>query len=148
MNAWNSLNAADRNPRTDDTGTIRELYTQLSDDVLNLDKDFALLLDDPNDRCLILEERVKPVGMVICYIRLSLSSGKKMVIEEHVIDHRYRRRPFGSLLTHHCIDLAKAEKPDRVELACSLSKSELLLFYERIGLKHRMRLYSLIIANA
>ena len=73
MNAWYSINAADSNACTDD--------------VSNIDKDFALILDDPNDRCLILEERGKPVGMVICYIRPSLSSGNKIVIEELEIDH-------------------------------------------------------------
>ncbi len=148
MNAWHTLDAAVRDARIDDTGTIRELYTQLTADVSNVDRDFALLLEDPNARCLILEERGKPVGMVICYIRPSLSSGKKMVIEELVIDHRHRRRGLGTLLMHYCIDLAKAEKLDCVELACSLSKPELHRFYERIGLKHRMRLYSLIIENA
>jgi GNAT superfamily N-acetyltransferase len=53
-------------------------------------------------------------GMVICYVRPSLSSGKKMFVEDLVIDHRHRQCGLGSLLMQRCIDMAKAE--DLVEM--------------------------------
>ena len=137
-----------RNAHADDAGRIKELYAQLSTDVSNVDRDFTLLLNDANAKCYILEEKGTSIGMVICYVRSSLSSGKKMVIDDLVIDHQHRRRGLGSLMMRHCIDMAKAESLDCVEVACSRSKSELHRFYEGMGLKHRMRLYSLIIEHA
>ena len=144
MNVRQESEATIRNARVQDIGAIKRLYQQLSSEVSNVDEDFPLLTADPNARCLILEIRDKPIGMIICYIRPSLSSGKKMVVEDLVIDSHYRRRGFGSLLMHHCIDMARQEDLDAVELACSLSKPDLHQFYERLGLKHRMRHYSLI----
>jgi N-acetylglutamate synthase-like GNAT family acetyltransferase len=144
MNVRQKSEAIIRNARAQDIGAIKRLYQQLSSDVSNVDEDFPLLTADPNARCLILEIRNKPIGMVICYIRPSLSSGKKMVVEDLVVESQYRRRGFGSLLMHHCVDVAKQEDLDSVELACSLSRLDLHQFYERLGLKHRMRLYSLI----
>ena len=137
-----------RNARPDDAGRIKELYIQLSGDVSNVARDFATLLNDLNARCFVLEVRGAAVGMVMSYTRPSLSSGKKLVIDDLVVDHRHRGQGFGSAMVQHCIDLAKTENMDCVEVACSRSKQELHRFYEKLGLKHRMRLYSLFFDHA
>jgi ribosomal protein S18 acetylase RimI-like enzyme len=85
--------------------------------------------------------------MLICYVRPTLSSGNKMVIEELVIDRNHRGRGLGSMLLKHCLESAKSRGLDCVELACSLAKPELHRFYERAGFKHRMRLYSLFLEH-
>lgn len=57
---------------------------------------------------------------------------KKMVIEDIVIDSQSCRRGFGSLLMHHCMDMARHEDLDCVELTCALSKTNLHRFYEKM----------------
>ena len=142
------IEAIIRNAQVNDIGTIKEFYAQLSPDVSNVEEDILYLMDDSNARCLIIEKENKPVGMVICYVRPSLSSGKKMVIDDLVIDHQYRRQGLGSFLMRHCFEMAEAEDLDCVELACSLKRDDLHRFYEKMGLKHRMRLYSLIVKRS
>ena len=90
METKDGVEAKIREAVADDVAAVRGLYGQLAPDVLNVDRDFPVLLDDPNARCLILERKSKPIGMVICYLRASLSSGKKMVVEDLVIAGRYR----------------------------------------------------------
>jgi len=130
-----------------DLGAIKGLYAQLAPDVSNVDTDFPAILSDPNAGCWILENEGELIGMVICYVRPTLSSGNMMTVEELVIDQRHRRRGLGSILVKYCVDYAKARKLDCVEVACSLVKTELHEFYERVGFKHRMRLYSLFLAQ-
>lgn len=132
-----------RHAHNDDADVVRNLYAQLSPDVSNVDRDFRSLLTDPQAMCLILEVAGQPVGIVITYVRSSLSSGRKMVIDELVIDHLLRGQRLGTLLLEHCIGVAKDLELDSVEVCCSLVKPELHRFYERAGFKHRMRLYSI-----
>jgi PhnO protein len=134
-----------RRAQDDDADNVRNLYSQLSPDVSNVDRDFRSMLADPRAMCLILEMASKPVGMVVAYVRPTLSSGRKMVIDELVIDRDLRGQRLGSLLLEHCIGVAKDQGLDSVEVCCSLAKPELHRFYERTGFKHRMRLYSVFL---
>lgn len=136
-----------RNAVASDFSIIKSLYGQLAPDVSNVDRDFPAILSDANSICLVLEEQDQPVGMVICYVRSSLSSGKMMIIDEIVINHNHRGRGYGRMLMEHCINLAKARGLDCIELTCSLAKPELHRFYEGMGFKHRMRLYSLFLGD-
>jgi len=128
-----------------DIAIAKVLYGQLAPDVSNVDRDFPTIVRDPNCICLLVETQSRPIGMAMCYVRTSLSSGKKMIIDDIVIDYSYRGRGIGSSVVEHCLRLAREQSLDCVELACSLSKSELHRFYEKIGFKHRMRYYSLFL---
>jgi len=145
MTDRDGIGVAIRGARKDDADSVRGLYSQLSADVSNVDRDFQALLADPRAMCLILEKEEKSVGMIIAYVRPTLSSGRKMVIDELVIDRDLRGQRLGSFLLDHCISAAKAQALDSVEVCCSLTKPELHNYYERAGFKHRMRLYSLFL---
>lgn len=135
-----------RKAKPEDLSIIKALYSQLTSDCANVDEDFCAILKDPNSICLILEEEL-PVGMVICYIRTSLSSGRKMVIDEIIIDKDYRSKGYGRALMEHCITTAKDMRLDCVELACSLTREDLHAFYESMQFEHTMRLYHLFLGD-
>lgn len=135
-----------RKAGSDDLPIIKTLYSQLTADTANVPTDFPAILKDPNAICLILEKET-PIGMVTCYIRTSLSSGKKMVIDEIIIDKNYQGRGYGRHLTEHCITVAKTMKLDCVELTCSLTRPDLHKFYESMGFEHTMRLYHLYLGD-
>ena len=135
-----------RKAALDDLAIIKDLYSQLTSDTANVEKDFPTILKDPNSLCLILEKET-PIGMVICSIRTSLSSGKKMVIDEIIIDEPFRGKGYGHILMEHCITVAKAMNVDCVELTCSLTNPELHSFYEGMGFEHTMRLYHLYVGD-
>jgi GNAT superfamily N-acetyltransferase len=130
----------------DDCSLVKTLYSQLTQDIENVDKDFCAILDDPNAVCLILEDET-PIGMVTCYIRTSLSSGKKMVIDEIIIDTPYRGKGYGRALMEYCITMAKDMGVECVELTCSLTRQNLHRFYESMRFEHTMRLYHLFLGD-
>ena len=130
-----------------DLQVVMDLYAQLSSDVSNVPRDFPAIVSDENSACLIAELDGQPVGMALCYVRTSLSSGRKMVIDDVVVDAGYRRAGIGRQVVEHCIGLAADQQLDSVELSCSLVKPELHRFYERLGFRHRMRFYSLLVGE-
>lgn len=131
-----------------DLAAMKALYGQLSSDLTNVDRDLQAILADPRCLCLLVDVEATTVAMVICCVRTSLSSGRKMVIDELVVDRDHRGRGIGRAVIEHCLDLARAQGLDSVELACSLSKSELHAFYESAGFQHRMRLYSRFLSDS
>ncbi len=127
-----------------DLSVVKELYGQLAPDISNLDRDFPTIVSDAKATCWLLEQESTAVGMVIFSVRSTLSSGRKMVIEELVVDRHHRGRGLGSRLVQSCLDVARAQELDCVEVACPVSKPELHRFYEQAGFAHRMRYYSII----
>ena len=136
-----------RSGAEDDACAVEALYAELSEDVGNVARDFRTIVRDPNATCLLAEVENRPVGMAIFFVRSSLSSGRKMVIDDIVVESGHRRRGIGRALMKRCISLATEHGLDCVELACSLSKPDLHSFYEGLGFRHRMRLYSLLLAD-
>ena len=134
-----------RNAINTDLPGIKELYSQLAPDISNLERDVPIILSDPIVKCMLLYHEQSLIGMVISSVRTMLSCGRKMVIEELVIDNSHRGRGLGSMFVQNCLNYAKALSLDCVELACSLEKPELHKFYEKAGFTHRMRLYSLFL---
>ena len=124
---------------------VKRLYRQLTKDLEQFELNFNNILRNPNSVCLILEYQSKPLGMIFSYIRTSLSSGKKMIIDELIIDKAHQKQGYGRLLLKHCIKLATKQGLECVELACSLTKPGLHNFYEKEGFAHRMKLYSLLL---
>jgi len=137
-----------RNAIPCDIHVVMGLYAQLSSDVSNVPKDFAAIVSDENAVCLIAESEGRAIGMALCYVRTSLSSGRKMVIDDIVVDVSHRRAGIGRQIVEHCICMAADRDLDSVELSCSLSKPELHRFYESLGFRHRMRFYSLLVGEA
>ncbi len=135
-----------RKATPEDIAIIKTLYSQLTSDLTNIDRDFPEILKDPNSVCWILEEK-QPIGMVTCSIRISLSSGRKMMIDELIIDTNYRGKGYGRTLMEHCITFAREKKLDCIELTCSLTKTDLHTFYESMGFEHTMRLYHLFLGD-
>ncbi len=151
-----------RRATSDDLPTIKQLYNQLTSDTANVEKDFPIILNDSNSICLILEkekentgknesenrkEKGVAIGMAICYGRTSLSSGRKMLIDEIIIDTPYQGRGYGRALIQHCITMAKNMGLECIELACALTRTDLHTFYEGLGFEHTMRWYHLFLGD-
>ena len=151
-----------RRATSDDLPIIKPLYSQLTSDTANVEKDFPTILNNSNSICLIIEkekenigknesenrkEKGIPIGMAVCYVRTSLSSGRKMVIDEIIIDAPYQGRGYGRALMEHCITMAKNMGLDCIELACALTRTDLHTFYEGLGFAHTMRWYHLFLGD-
>ena len=104
----------------DDADEIRNIYSQLCPDVSNIDRDFHSILVDQKAMCLILEIAGKPVGMIVAYVRSIFSAGRKMVIDELMIDGNLRGQRLGSRLLGHCIGVSRVQGLDK----------SMLLYYE------------------
>ena len=135
-----------RKARPDDLQHVKDLYSRLTPDIAKVDRDFCRLLKDVNSMCLILEEGI-PIGMITFFVRTSLSSGKKMVIDEIIVDINYRNKGYGRALMEYVISMAKDMNLDCVELACSETRQALHTFYEGMHFEHTMRLYHLYLGD-
>lgn len=135
-----------RKARISDLPVIKALYSHLTTDTENVDRDFPAILKDSHSICLILEKET-PIGMITCYTRTSLSSGRKMVIDEIIIDENYQGKGYGRTLMEHCIATARNMNLDCIELTCALTREDLHAFYESFGFEHTMRLYHLYLGE-
>ncbi|MCC7409696.1 MAG: GNAT family N-acetyltransferase [Phycisphaeraceae bacterium] len=134
-----------RRATADDAAAVTALYQQLSPDISNLQRDIPVILADPHSLCIILDVGGAAVGVAFCCVRTSLSAGRKMVIDDLVVDARYRNRGLGRALIQHLTRLAREQGLDCIELCCSIDKPELHTFYERLGFSHRMEMYSMFL---
>ena len=90
-----------------DLQTVRHLYGQISSDVSNIDADLPDVLNSPSAFCVIVETGGRPVGMAFCCVRNSLSAGRKMVIDDIVVDREARGTGLGRWLLAYVIDEAR-----------------------------------------
>ena len=134
-----------REPTAADAEAVRELYRQLSPDTSNLQRDTPAVLSDPGSLCVLVQVDGHPAGVALCCVRTSLSAGRKMIIDDVVVDIQHRNKGLGLALMQHLIGLAKDKDLDCIELCCSLTKTRLHMFYEHLGFTHRMRMYSLFL---
>jgi N-acetylglutamate synthase-like GNAT family acetyltransferase len=132
----------------DDIPRILELYHELSmittkaEQRLNTSGDdyrrvFAEISGNPRRELLVAEYDGEVVGTVALYIIPNLSHGATpyALVENLVVNHKYRRKGIGKKLMEYTIVRAKQEECHRIELCSSKGRKEAHRLYRSVGFK-------------
>lgn len=129
-----------------DLPRILELYHELSmittktEQRLNTSWDdyrkvFAEISNNPKRELLVAEYDGEVVGTVALYIIPNLSHGATpyALVENLVVNHKYRRKGIGKKLMEYTIAQAKQEGCHRIELFSSKVRKEAHQLYRSVG---------------
>jgi N-acetylglutamate synthase-like GNAT family acetyltransferase len=121
----------------DDIPRILELYHELTMITTKVEQDLSTSLDDyrrvfaeissnPRRELLVAEYEGEVVGTVALYIIPNLSHGATpyALVENVVVNHKYRRKGIGKKLMEYTIVRAKQEGCHRIELCSSKRRKE------------------------
>ncbi len=132
----------------DDIPRILELYHELSmittkaEQRLNTSGDdyrrvFAEISGNPRRELLVAEYDGEVVGTVALYIIPNLSHGATpyALVENLVVNHKYRRKGIGKKLMEYTMVRARQEGCHRIELCSSKGRKEAHRLYRSVGFK-------------
>jgi L-amino acid N-acyltransferase YncA len=137
-----------RPAKESDLPRILELYHELSitttgvEQHLNTSSDdyqkvFADILSDPRRELLVAEHQGKVVGTVALFIISGLSHGAApyTLVENLIVNHKYRRRGIAKKLMEYTIARAKQERCHRIELCSDKRRKEAHRLYSSLGFR-------------
>jgi GNAT superfamily N-acetyltransferase len=134
-----------------DVPRILELYEELTEERHHLSPDylqrvFAEILSMPGHELLIADEDGVVIGTLVLLVVPNLSHGALpwAIIENMVVDSRYRRRGIGRLLMEYAINQARQSGCYKVQLLSNVKRHEAHQFYRSLGFEtsaHGFRLY-------
>jgi predicted N-acetyltransferase YhbS len=140
-----------------DIPRILELYRQLSITTAPAELDRKPSLEDyrqvfarisavPGLELLVAEKEGKVAGSVVLFIAPNLSHGGLpwALVENVIVDQKYRRQSIGKLLMDFAIARAKEAGCYRIGLSSDKTRKEAHQFYRALGFKasaHGFRLY-------
>jgi GNAT superfamily N-acetyltransferase len=129
-----------------DLPRILELYHELSmitteaEQHLNTSRDdyrrvFAEISNHPGRELLVAEYEGEVVGTVALFIIPNLSHGATpyALVENLVVNHKYRRKGIGKKLMEYTIARAKQERCHRIELGSDKKRKEAHRLYRSVG---------------
>ncbi len=132
-----------RNARPDDldamTALLGELFSIEADfsvDEQRQRRGLSLMLDGcQKHRCVkVAEMQDRVVGMVTAQLLISTAEGSVVaLIEDMVVDRRFRRCGIGRLLMEHIESWAHKHGARRLQLLADRTNFQALDFYDRIG---------------
>jgi GNAT superfamily N-acetyltransferase len=135
-----------RAAREDDIPRILELYQQLAatnaeaerQRTLSLEhyrKAFGEISDYTGQELLVAEEAGEVIGSLVLIIVPNLSHGAKpwAIIENVIVDERYRRRGVGRLLMEYAVNRAREADCCRIGLMSNVVREESHQFYRDMG---------------
>jgi GNAT superfamily N-acetyltransferase len=135
-----------RRAKESDLPFILELYHELSitttgvEQHLNTSSDdyrkvFADILSDPRRELLVAEYQSEVVGTVALFIITGLSHGATpyTLVENLIVNHKYRRMGIGKKLMEYTIARAKQERCHRIELCSDKRRKEAHRLYNSLG---------------
>jgi L-amino acid N-acyltransferase YncA len=130
----------------DDIPRILELYHELTMITTKVEQDLSTSLDDyrrvfaeissdHRHELLVAEYEGEVVGTVALYIIPNLSHGATpyALVENVVVNHKYRRKGIGKKLMEYTIVRAKQEGCHRIELCSSKRRKEAHRLYRSVG---------------
>ncbi len=103
----------------------------------NYRKVFADILSDPRRELLVAVCDGEVVGTVALFIITGLSHGAApyTLVENLIVNHKYRRRGIGKKLMEYTIARAKQERCHRIELCSDKRRKEAHRLYNSLGFK-------------
>ena len=141
----------------DDIPHILELYRQLAITTSPTELSRSSTLDDyrrafaqiqafTGYELLVAEEQGEVVGTLVLLIVPNLSHGALpwAVVENMVVDNKYRRRGIGKLLMEYAVARAKETGCYKIQLSSAKRRKEAHRFYRSLGFEasaHGFRLY-------
>ena len=143
--------------KEEDITSILELYSQLAITTSEVELHQSPSLDDcrrvfaevcalPGHELLVVEERGEVVGTMVLLIVPNLSHGALpwALVENIIVDARYRRRGLGRLLMDYAIARARGAGCHRIGLSSDKRRQAAHRFYRSLGFQssaHGFRLY-------
>ena len=131
-----------------DLARMLELYDELSmvttkaEQRSNTSRDdyrrvFAEISNNPKRELLVAEYEGEVVGTVALYIIPNLSHGATpyALVENLVVNHKYRRKGIGRKLMEYTVARAKQEGCHRIELCSSKTRRDAHRLYKSVGFK-------------
>jgi L-amino acid N-acyltransferase YncA len=131
-----------------DLPRILELYHELSmtttgvEQHLNTSFDdykrvFTEICSDPKREVLVAEYQGEVVGTVALFIISGLSHGAApyTLVENLIVNHKYRRKGVGKKLMEYTIARAKQERCHRIELCSDKRRKEAHRLYNSLGFR-------------
>ncbi len=135
-----------RQARESDLSHILELYDELSIITTHAEQDSSISLDNyrrvfaeisgnPRRELLVAEYDGDVVGTVALYIipNLSHSATPYALVENLVVNHKYRRKGIGKRLMEYTIARARQERCHRIELCSDKRRREAHRLYRSMG---------------
>jgi GNAT superfamily N-acetyltransferase len=134
-----------------DVPRILELYDELTEEQHHLSLDdvqpvFAEIVSTPGHELLVAEEDGVVVGTMVLLVVPNLSHGALpwAIVENMVVDSRYRHRGIGRLLMEYAITSARQAGCYKVQLLSNKKRREAHKFYRSLGFEasaYGFRLY-------
>lgn len=122
-------------------GEINNLVVQLAHDPKPLSLNaVSRILAQPELTCLVARDDAKknmPIIGMASIIIYEIPTGKKGIIEDVVVDEKYRGQGLGQQLTQKLIDIAKQNYAKYVDLTSSPSRIAANELYKKMGFEKR-----------
>ena len=115
--------------------SINKLLPQLSALAKPLSETELIDIIDSNQLLLATEE--KEIYGMLSLVTCTLSTGKKALIEDLVVDNSVRGRGIGKMLLNEAIELAKNKELRHIDLTSNPLRKEANALYQKLGFKKR-----------
>jgi len=135
-----------RTAKESDLPRILELYNELSMTTTGTEQHlnasfndyrsvFSEICSDPRREILVAEYQGEVVGTVAIFIisGLSHSAAPYTLVENLIVNHKYRRKGIGKKLMVYTIARAKQERCHRIELCSDRRRTEAHRLYRSLG---------------
>jgi ribosomal protein S18 acetylase RimI-like enzyme len=117
----------------DKEGELVKLFGQLTSREVKID--VKKMLAVPNLFCYVIEDDGKLVGFAALTLRFVPTKGYVGVIEDVVVDEKYRKRGLGTELINKLLSKAKEQKVFAVELTSNPKREVARRLYQKLGFK-------------
>lgn len=94
------------------------------------------IVRDKNIRLVVAKEGTQIVGMATLILMIA-PNGKRAMVEDVVVDEKYRGKGIGEKISRKLIAIAKSKKVRRVELTTGQRRIAAHRLYEKVGFKKK-----------
>ena len=138
-----------REARIEDLDILVSLHTKL----LMMEGDFIydkvaisngmkMLLANENSFILVLETKGEIIGMcTLQFVVSTVEGGMVAVVEDVIIDEKYRRRGLGKKFFRYIEDFCKLKNIRRIQLLTQYENKNSIMFYKSLGLNALERIF-------
>ena len=94
------------------------------------------IVKDKNTCLVVAKEGTQIVGMATLILMIA-PNGKRAVIEDVVVDEKYRGKGIGEKISKKLVAIAKSKKVKRIELTTGQRRIAAHRLYEKVGFKKK-----------
>jgi len=138
-----------REARIEDLDILVSLHTKLlmmeGDfiyDKVAINNGMKMLLANVNSFILVLETKGEIIGMcTLQFVVSTVEGGMVAVVEDVIIDEKYRRRGLGKKFFRYIEDFCKLKNIRRIQLLTQYENKNSIMFYKSLGLNALERIF-------